>query len=260
MDRIVGGWQISGVGRIQTGELLDLRQRAPGRDDRRRTCRTQSISASRPTVSCSSCRTTSSRTRSRRSTTTSTGYGALGAPTGRYLAPANGPDCIEITPGFGAVRHPVSLVITAPRLIRFDLSAVKRIQLRGTNERRVPCRDAERAELAVLQPEREHHDGRRLHAVVLTPTYEGAAGRPADELDDDQRRQLPADDAARRQPEPRHPAGLEIQLVGRRSASSILRASWLPGSSARRASSWAIASPNCPSFASAIARFIRAST
>src|SRR4029450_6026691 len=26
-----------------------------------------------------------------------TGYGALGAPTGRYLAPANGPDCIELT-------------------------------------------------------------------------------------------------------------------------------------------------------------------
>ena len=30
------------------------------------------------------------------SATSASGYGKLGAPTGRYLAPANGPDCIEI--------------------------------------------------------------------------------------------------------------------------------------------------------------------
>ena len=30
------------------------------------------------------------------SATSLTGYGARGAPTGRYLAPANGPDCIEL--------------------------------------------------------------------------------------------------------------------------------------------------------------------
>ena len=29
------------------------------------------------------------------SATSPTGYGALGAPSGRYFAPANGPDCIE---------------------------------------------------------------------------------------------------------------------------------------------------------------------
>jgi hypothetical protein len=33
------------------------------------------------------------------SATSTTGYGSLGAPTGRYLAPANGPDCIETTNG-----------------------------------------------------------------------------------------------------------------------------------------------------------------
>jgi hypothetical protein len=31
------------------------------------------------------------------SATSPTGYGALGAPQGRYFAPPNGPDCIEIT-------------------------------------------------------------------------------------------------------------------------------------------------------------------
>ena len=64
------------------------------------------------------------------SATTASGYGDLGAPTGRYLAPANGPECIETSTGAGdcGVR---SLVITGPRYIRFDLSAVKRVKLAG---------------------------------------------------------------------------------------------------------------------------------
>lgn len=64
------------------------------------------------------------------SATSATGYGSLGAPSGRYLAPANGPDCIEVAVGFGdcGVR---SLVVTGPKLVRFDLSAVKRIPIKG---------------------------------------------------------------------------------------------------------------------------------
>jgi hypothetical protein len=65
------------------------------------------------------------------SATAANGYSALGAPTGRYLAPANGPDCIETSPSYGdcGVR---SLIVNAPRLVRFDLSAVKRIRLQGS--------------------------------------------------------------------------------------------------------------------------------
>ena len=64
------------------------------------------------------------------SATSPTGYGDLGAPSGRYLAPANGPDCIEIAEDFGdcGVRE---LVVTGPKLVRFDLSAVKRVALKG---------------------------------------------------------------------------------------------------------------------------------
>jgi hypothetical protein len=63
--------------------------------------------------------------------TSSTGYGALGAPTGRYLAPANGPDCIETAPSYGdcGLR---SLVVNGPPLVRFDLSLVKRVKIRGS--------------------------------------------------------------------------------------------------------------------------------
>jgi hypothetical protein len=64
------------------------------------------------------------------SPTSASGYSALGAPTGRYLAPANGPDCIETAPGYGdcGVR---SLVVNGPPLVRFDLSLVKRVAIRG---------------------------------------------------------------------------------------------------------------------------------
>ena len=74
------------------------------------------------------------------SATSATGYSDQGVPTGRYIAPANGPDCIEIAQGFVnnanaqtgfgdcGVR---SLVVTGPTLVRFDLSTSKRIPIKG---------------------------------------------------------------------------------------------------------------------------------
>ncbi len=64
-----------------------------------------------------------------------TGYGDRGAPTGRYLAPANGPDCIELaqtnaTTGYGDCGGG-SLVLRGPMLVRFDLAVVKRIPIAG---------------------------------------------------------------------------------------------------------------------------------
>jgi hypothetical protein len=63
------------------------------------------------------------------SATAANGY-SQGAPTGRYLAPANGPDCIETAPSFGdcGIR---SLVVNGPQLIRWDLSVVKRVRVHG---------------------------------------------------------------------------------------------------------------------------------
>ena len=62
------------------------------------------------------------------SATSPNGYSALGAPTGRYLAPANGPDCIETSPAYGdcGVR---SLVVNGPPLFRFDIGASKRVRI-----------------------------------------------------------------------------------------------------------------------------------
>jgi hypothetical protein len=80
------------------------------------------------------------------SATSPTGYGPLGAPTGRYFAPANGPDCVEIdhdgdglsdsdtgnifdefgTCGTG------SLVVTGPMFQSYDLSVMKQVRLGGS--------------------------------------------------------------------------------------------------------------------------------
>ena len=57
--------------------------------------------------------------------------GALGPPTGRYLAPANGPDCIEtIANGYGDCGER-SVVVTGPMYQRWDISAAKRTRLWG---------------------------------------------------------------------------------------------------------------------------------
>jgi hypothetical protein len=60
------------------------------------------------------------------SPTSASGYGALGPPTGRYLAPANGPDCIQEVRGDCA---PSDVFVEGPIFTRFDLNIKKRFGL-----------------------------------------------------------------------------------------------------------------------------------
>jgi hypothetical protein len=79
------------------------------------------------------------------SVTDPSGY-ANGAPSGRYLAPANGPDCIEIATNIlgatalnaAAANHTgagvcgtQSLIVTGPRQVRADIALVKAVPLAG---------------------------------------------------------------------------------------------------------------------------------
>ena len=62
--------------------------------------------------------------------TTRDGYStSLGAPTGKYLAPASSADCIQIRPGDCAPR---SVMILAPWFKRVDLGATKRFDIGGS--------------------------------------------------------------------------------------------------------------------------------
>jgi len=72
------------------------------------------------------------------SATSSTGYGALGPPSGRYLAPANGPDCITMTDtviygnnvGFDGCGTG-ELVVTGPMFRAFDVGIQKQFTLKN---------------------------------------------------------------------------------------------------------------------------------
>jgi hypothetical protein len=133
LDRIIGGWSFDGIARIQSGRMLDfgnvrlvgmtldeladmfkLRFDGAGKvvymlpqDVIDETVKAWNVSATSPT-----------------------GYSSRGVPSGRYIAPANGPDCIETAGGIGdcGLR---SVVVTGPKLVRFDLSAVKRVAIKG---------------------------------------------------------------------------------------------------------------------------------
>ena len=62
------------------------------------------------------------------SATSATGYGQLGAPTGRYIAPANGPNCIQVKTGDCA---PLETLVMAPTWSRIDISLAKKFPFGG---------------------------------------------------------------------------------------------------------------------------------
>ena len=134
LDRVIGGWQVAGTARIQSGRLVDfgnVRLVGMTEDDVRAMFKLRFDGAGRvwmlpqavidETVKAFSV-----------SATSPTGYGSLGAPSGRYFAPANGPDCIEPDAGAGFGDCGTnSLVVQGPMFQNYDLSIVKRIPIVG---------------------------------------------------------------------------------------------------------------------------------
>lgn len=132
MDALVGGWSVAGVARIQTGEQIDfgnVRLIGMSVKDLQKAIKLQ-MGPSGQMYTLPNDILDNTVKAFAVSATAATGYGALGAPTGRYLAPANGADCIETAPGYGdcGLR---SVVVNGPSLVRLDLSVVKRIKIRG---------------------------------------------------------------------------------------------------------------------------------
>jgi hypothetical protein len=62
------------------------------------------------------------------SATSATGYGSLGAPTNRYLAPANNATCIQAVRGDCAPRD---VFVEGPAFTRFDMQVRKRFAMGG---------------------------------------------------------------------------------------------------------------------------------
>jgi hypothetical protein len=151
LDRIIGGWQLAGTTRIQSGRLLDfgnVRLVGMSRKDLKKMFKLRFDDAGRAIYTLPQDVIDNTNRAFNVSATSPTGYGSLGAPSGRYLAPANGPDCIEPTdpnllpqgngtqPQFGS-NYGVgrcgegSLIVTGPMFWTADFSLVKRIKLKG---------------------------------------------------------------------------------------------------------------------------------
>jgi carboxypeptidase family protein len=134
MDRVIGGWEFAGGGRVQSGLILSFGNvRLVGMSDKdlqkvyKIEERTDSSGKQLLFILPQDIIDNTIKAFST-SATSATGYGSLGPPSGRYFAPANGPDCIQVVSGDCAPRDHY---VTGRKITTFDLSIVKRITLVG---------------------------------------------------------------------------------------------------------------------------------
>jgi hypothetical protein len=132
VDRIIGGWQIAGNARVQTGRLLDLGNvRLVGMDKKelQKAFKLRINEQNRVFMLPQDIIDNTVKAFSV-SATSASGYSALGVPTGRYIAPADSFDCIETIRGEGKCGLQ-SLIVQGPMFKQFDLSVVKRVEIVG---------------------------------------------------------------------------------------------------------------------------------
>jgi hypothetical protein len=134
MERIVGGWQVGFNTRIQSGRLVDIGGVRPvgwTEDDVQKAFKLRFNDAGRQIFNWPTDVVENTIRAWSFSPTSSTGYSGE-APTGRYFAPANGPDCIEVADDLGECPGAVrSLVLTGPTFYQSDLRISKRTQIAG---------------------------------------------------------------------------------------------------------------------------------
>ena len=133
MERLVGGWSVGVNARVQSGRLINLgnvRLMGMTEADVQDMFDLRITSDGRVYMFPDAIMDESIKAFST-SATSASGYGSLGAPSGQYFAPANGPDCIEIAPGKGDCGVG-DLVVTGPVFRQFDIAVSKRIALFGT--------------------------------------------------------------------------------------------------------------------------------
>lgn len=143
LDRVIGGWNYQGVIRVQSGRMIDLGDvrlvgmTAADVGKMFQTRMVQDPNNGFRTVVYMLPQDVIDNT-IKAFSVNANGY-TRGAPSGRYFAPPNGPVCLESAQasttnaltGFGdcGVR---SLLVTGPKVVRFDTNVVKRIPIAST--------------------------------------------------------------------------------------------------------------------------------
>ncbi len=134
LNGVLGGWEFHGLGRVQN-RLVDfgnVRLVGMTLDDLRDMYKVRYVTDPATGVKTVWMLPEDVLLNTRRafsvSATSPTGYSALGVPEGRYLAPTNGPNCIQLKAGDCAERHEY---VINPIFTRFDMSLTKRFALVG---------------------------------------------------------------------------------------------------------------------------------
>jgi carboxypeptidase family protein/TonB-dependent receptor-like protein len=137
VDRIIGGWQFGWTAQMHDGRLIDLgnvRVVGMSTDDVQKAFKLRFDDSGRKVYMFPQDIIDQTINAFNVSATSSTGYSGP-APTGRYFAPANGPDCIELDNGadYGdcGVR---SLVVHGPFFQQHDLRVSKRTRVIGRTD------------------------------------------------------------------------------------------------------------------------------
>jgi hypothetical protein len=125
LNGALGGWSLNMTGRVQTGRVLTVTgaQLVGMSEDElndmyelRKDPATGIIYMLPDDIILNTRRAYST------SPTSLTGYGSLGAPEGRYIAPASGPDCVQLYAGDCGPRN---IYVRGPMFTRFDMNMKK---------------------------------------------------------------------------------------------------------------------------------------
>jgi len=128
LDAAAGGWSLNLTGRVQSGTILNfgsVRVVGMSLDELRDAFKIRIDPVTKIVYTLPQDIIDNTIRAFNTSATSANGYGAQGPPTGRYLAPASGPDCIQVFRGDCA---PADVLVQGPIFTRFDLNARKRFR------------------------------------------------------------------------------------------------------------------------------------
>jgi hypothetical protein len=135
MNAFIGGWEIDGIMRLQSGQKFNLGGfRLVGMDEKELQKifkiyhETDSNGVERLYMFPQDVIQQSIIALNQTSAVTATGYAGNVLPTGRYFAPASGPDCVQYLAG-DCPGTTLTRIIRGPKYFKTDISLVKRVDL-----------------------------------------------------------------------------------------------------------------------------------
>jgi hypothetical protein len=129
LDRIVGGWSLNGTGRVQSGSAFSMgnvRLVGMTRSELQAAVGMRFNDGAKIAYFLPQDIIDNTIRAFNTSATTANGYGAAGAPAGRYIAPASSGNCVEV---YAGQCGGTSLILYGPHLTRFDMSIVKKTKI-----------------------------------------------------------------------------------------------------------------------------------